>query len=99
MNNDVAEASADLIAGEAGRTQVWSVGPFDRPAAALRFAGAFLADKDRELQEQDGEAGMICVVEDLHLQRVGRVYWLDLQIDGASCVEFGTPAELREARR
>lgn len=99
MNNDVAEAEAELVAGEPGQTQLWSIGPFDRPAAALRWTGKWLAECDDVISAEQGDSRSITALNDVRLQRIGYTWWAVVEIDGASVMQPASAGELREARR
>lgn len=104
MNNDLAEVEAELVAS--GSAELWSIGPFDRPARALRYVGGWLAEYDARLaatETADGHAhelfDPIAVLSAIRIDKVGTVYWAVLEIDSASVDQAADLRVLKAARR
>jgi hypothetical protein len=101
MNNDLPEVEAELVAS--GSVELWSIGPFDRPARALRYVGGWLEAYDSRLAATEGAAGPgsdpIAVLDAIRIDKVGTVYWAVLEIDSASVTQAADLRVLKAARR
>lgn len=80
----------DLVAKGADR-ELWSMGPYRRPSKALRAAARFLDTRDAGIDEE----GCIAAVDGVRLDRIGKTYWVVVELDTASMCELATDAELR----
>jgi hypothetical protein len=104
MNNDMPEVEPELVAS--GSAELWSIGPFDRPARALRYVGGWLEEYDSRLAEQERTRAAgpplidaIAVLDGIRIDKIGTVYWAVLEIDSASVTQPADLRVLKAARR